>query len=49
MFNHCLLLDFISREQKLAAEWQAALDKPLVIVACDQKEKNTSLLFDVRL
>jgi len=48
-FQHHLLLDFISQEPNLAIEWQAALNKPLLIVARNPPKKAVQLIFDGRL
>ena len=44
------LLIFVSQEPNLALEWQAAMTKPLVIVASAPPHKNNAkLIFDGRL
>ena len=43
------LLKFVSQEPDLAVKWQAALTKPLVIVARAPYKKNAELIFDGRL
>ncbi len=48
-FKKHLLLDFISQEPNLAIEWQAALNKPLLIVARTPSKKDIKLIFDGRL
>jgi hypothetical protein len=48
-FNKCPLLEFISQEPDLAVEWQAALTKPLVIVARAPYKNYAKLVFDGRL
>jgi len=45
-FKKYLLLEFISQEQNLAVEWQAALNKPLVIVARALSKNYARLIFD---
>jgi hypothetical protein len=42
-------LEFISQEPKLAAEWQADLNKPLLIVARGVSKTYKKLIFDGRL
>jgi hypothetical protein len=44
-----LLSEFISQEPKLAAEWQAALNKPLLVVSRAPYKKYAKLIFDGRL
>ena len=48
-FKQYLLSEFISQEPKLAAEWQAALNKPLLVVARAPYKKYAKLIFDGRL
>jgi hypothetical protein len=48
-FKQYSLLEFMSQEPKLAAEWQAALDKPLLVVSHAPYKKYAKLIFDGRL
>ena len=48
-FKHYCLLDFIEQEPSLAIEWQAALDRPLLIVTRNPPKKAVQLAFDGRL
>jgi hypothetical protein len=48
-FKKYLLLEFISKEQNLAIDWQAALNKPLVVVAHPLGKRYARLVFDGRL
>jgi len=43
------LLKFVSEEPDWAVEWQAALTKPLVIVARAPHQRKAKLIFDGRL
>jgi hypothetical protein len=45
-FKQYSLLEFISQEPNLAVEWQAALDKPLLVVACAPSKNYAKLIFD---
>jgi len=48
-FKHYCLLDFIEQEPNLAIEWQAALSRPLLMVARTPPKKAVQLIFDGRL
>ena len=48
-FKHYSLLDFIEQEPSLAIEWQAALNRPLLIVTRNPPKKAVQLIFDGRL
>jgi len=48
-FKHYCLLDFIEQEPSLAIEWQAALNRPLLIVTRNPPKRAVQLAFDGRL
>ena len=48
-FKHYSLLDFIEQEPRLAIEWQAALNRPLLIITRNPPKKAVQLAFDGRL
>ncbi len=48
-FKQNFLSEFISQEPKLAAEWQAALDKPQLVVSRAPSKKYARLIFDGRV
>jgi hypothetical protein len=48
-FKHVSLLDFIEQEPSLAIEWQAALNRPLLIATRNPPKRAVQLIFDGRL